>query len=267
MAVDLGLRGRRVLVTAGSSGLGLAAARALAREGARVALAARSEERLRSAERALLAEGAPAVHVLVADIDDGAERQRLLEGTVAALGGLAVLVANSGNPPGGWTDRLGEAEWADAVGKLRAIVELDRFAAGVMAAAGGGAIVNVLSRTAVEPDPELMLSSVVRAGLLAWAKMLADRAGPDGVRVVSVLPGLTRTTAVESRLGSAALPPGVEPTPEARAEAEARRIGIPLRRLGTTESFGRLVAYLASPACDYVSGSAVRFDGGGVRAP
>jgi 3-oxoacyl-[acyl-carrier protein] reductase len=266
--VDLTLSGRTALVTGGSSGLGLAAARALAAEGVRLCLCARDAARLEAARRELLAAGSPGVTVLAADIDDAAARAGMLEGACAALGGLDVLVANSGNPRGGWVDGLADADWSDATAKMRAIVELDRFAARVMAESGGGAIVNVLSRTAVEPDPGLALSSVVRSALLAWGKMLADRVGPSGVRVVSVLPGLTRTAGVEAHLREAApRSDGAVRADDALAADEAARIGVPLRRLGTTGSFGRLVAFLASPACDYVSGSAVRFDGGGVRAP
>ncbi len=267
--MELALSGRKAIVTGGSSGLGLAAARALGQEGCHLALCARDPARLEVARAELLDAGAPSVEVFAADIDDAGARSAMLERATAALGGLDVLVANCGNPRGGWIDHTGDEDFADAMRKLRAVIELDRFAARAMAEAGGGAIVNVLSRTAVEPDPELALSSVVRAGLLAWGKMLASQAGPAGVRVVSVLPGLTRTTGIEDHLLSAAgRPTGLSSGDvDDLADAEARRVGIPLGRLGTPAAFGRLVAFLAAPACDYVSGSAVRFDGGGVRAP
>ncbi|MCL6595171.1 MAG: SDR family oxidoreductase [Firmicutes bacterium] len=264
--MDLALRGRLALVTAASEGLGLAAALALAGEGCRVAVCARRPGPLAEARRRLLAAGAPEAWALAADVDDPGQRAAMLAEVEARLGPPDVLVANCGNPAGGWVDEVGEEAWADAWAKARAIVELDRWAAARMAVAGGGAIVNVLSRTAVEPDSDLALSSVVRPALLAWGKMLAVRAGPSGVRVVSVLPGLTRTAGVEEQLVRGAAPDALA-DPDALAAAAAARQGVPLGRLGTPEAFGRLVAFLASPACDYVSGSAVRFDGGAVRAP
>jgi 3-oxoacyl-[acyl-carrier protein] reductase len=270
-AVDLGLRGRAALVTAGSSGLGLAAALALAREGCRVAVCARRPQGLARAETLLERAGATRVLAVACDLDERASRAAMLARVTAAFGGLDVLVANTGNPRPGWVDGLDDAAWADAADKVRAVVDLDRWVGARMAAAGGGAIVNVLSRTAVEPDPELALSSVSRAALMAWGKVLARRLGPAGVRVVSLLPGLTRTAGVERRLRRGAADPedggGGDATLDALDAAEAARQGIPLGRLGTPAAFGRLVAFVASPACDYLTGSAVRFDGGGVRAP
>jgi 3-oxoacyl-[acyl-carrier protein] reductase len=265
--VDLRLSGRKALVTGASSGLGLAAARALGQEGCHLAICARDPARLGEARTALLGAGAPSVAVFAADIDHAPARTAMLDAARAALGGLDVLVANCGNPKGGWIEATDDADYADAVGKMRAMIELDRFAARTMADGGGGAIINVLSRTAIEPDAELALSSVIRSGLLAWAKMLCQRTGPDGIRVVSVLPGVTRTAGMESHLAEEAAASGGAADTDTLAEREAERRGIPLRRLGTTDAFGRLVAFLASPACDYVSGSAVRFDGGGVHAP
>lgn len=269
--MDLMLRDRAALVTAASSGLGLAAACALAAQGCRVAIVARREAELLHAADAVARAGAPAVHAVAADIDDPVARTRAWHEAVARLGRLDAVVANTGNPPGGWVDAAGDADWDDAFAKLRAVVEINRLAAAHMAGAPdgrGGAVVNVLSRTALEPDRDLALSSIVRAGLLSWAKMLAREAGPAGVRVVSVLPGLTRTQGIErglrERAGDAE---AGDAGADALAAAEARRQDVPLGRLGTTDAFGRLVAFLASPACDYVSGSAVRFDGGAIRHP
>ncbi|MCY0881888.1 MAG: SDR family oxidoreductase, partial [Firmicutes bacterium] len=141
------------------------------------------------------------------------------------------------------------------------------------AAGGGGAIANILSRTAVQPSRGLALSSMVRAGLAAWTKMLADEVGPQGVRVLGVLPGLTRTPHIEEGLRARGTEPGAgaigavpDAALEASAQAAARTEGVPLGRLGTPEALGRLVAFLVSPACDYVTGSLVRFDGGAIRA-
>lgn len=270
--VELALRGRSALVTGASSGLGLAAATALAAEGCRLAICARGPERLAAARQTLLARGAPEVWAWVCDIDRPTERAAMLDEVAVRLGRVEAVVANCGNPTGGWVDAVGEPAWEDAWAKARAIMEVDRWAAGQMAArspagpqSAGGAIVNVLSRTAIEPDPALALSSLVRAALLAWGKMLASRCGDTGVRVVSVLPGTLRTQGILRRLRAAAADPAIS---DDRLDAEAaRRQGVPLGRLGGPEAFGRLVAFLASPACEYVSGSAVRFDGGAVRAP
>jgi 3-oxoacyl-[acyl-carrier protein] reductase len=249
-----------VVVTGASSGLGLAVAEAMAREGARLAIVARREAPLRAAAERLRSAGAAEVFALPADLDDDGQRRTAWRTAVAALGPPAAVVVNTGNPVGGFVVDPDHAAYADGWVKMRQVMDLDRLAAEAMA--GGGAVVNVLSRTAVEPDPDLLVSSWVRAGLLAYAKAVSLRWAARGVRVLSVLPGLTRTAAVDAGLAARAATAGASLDAQAAAEGRA----VPLGRLGDMASFGRLVAFLASPACDYVTGSAVRFDGGAVRS-
>jgi len=283
--VDLGLGGRTVLVTAASEGLGLACAEAFAAEGARLVICARRKGPLAEAAGHLTGLGARGVVAIPCDVDAPQDRDRLFA-SIAGHGPLDAAVLNMGNPVGGWVDDLAETAWEDAYRKWRAMVELGRAAVRAMRARDGGAVVYVLSRTAVQPERSLALSSMVRAALAAWTKMLADEAGPHGVRVVGVLPGLTRTAHIEAGLvarggpvaglghepkapavGDDAGATGAVPFLEALVREAAAREGVPLGRLGTPASFGRLVAFLASPACDYVTGSLVRFDGGAVRIP
>ncbi len=280
ICVDLGLRGRTVLVTASSQGLGFACAEAFAREGARVVICARHLTALAAAAHALEEAGALEVLPVQADIDREGDRLALFDAIRARFGSLNAAVVNTGNPVGGWVDTVGENAWADAFGKWRAVVETDRLAADCMAGPGNGAIVNLLSRTAVQPDRSLALSSMIRAALANWTKMFADEMGPRGVRVLSVLPGLTRTAQIEQGLAvgqgasdeARGRDAGGEPgSPgerlEALAAARARREGVPLGRLGTPDSLGRFAVFLASPACDYVTGSLLRYDGGAIRVP
>lgn len=276
--MDVGLKDRAVLVTAASQGLGRACAEALAREGARVAICARRQDLLEDAARAVRAAGAADVLAVTADIDRPEDRDALFTGIDRHFGGLDAAVVNTGNPVGGWVDDVDDAAWEDAFRKWRAVVEIDRRAAHFMAPHGRGALVNILSRTAVQPSRSLALSSMVRAGLGAWTKMLADEMGPHGIRVLAVLPGLTRTAHIEEGLvaqgsgqksGPGAERPGTAGSGtvlETAAKAAAEAEGVPLGRLGKPDALGRLVAFLASPACDYVTGSMVRFDGGAIRA-
>lgn len=268
--MDLGLLDRSVLVTASSQGLGRACAEAFAQEGARLALCARRTVLLEETARDLLAMGARDVLTVTADLDREDDRSRLFHAIEDRFGGLDIAVVNAGNPVGGWVANVDDAAWEDAFRKWRAVCEIGRWAATSMATRGGGAVIHILSRTAVQPDRNLALSSMVRAALAAWTKMLADEVGPDGVRVLSVLPGLTRTAHIEESLLAREKRAGsADPTPnlEDLAARAAQREGVPLGRLGTPESLGRLVAFLASPVCDYVSGSLVRFDGGAIRTP
>jgi 3-oxoacyl-[acyl-carrier protein] reductase len=273
MAVDLGLAGRGALITAASRGLGRAIALALAAEGCRVAVCARGEEGLRHVRVQLEKAGAAQVVTVQADVDEEEGRRRLYAQVEAELGVPWVVVANCGNPVSGGVDGLPEWAWKDAGRKLRAMVELMRWAAHGMAEQGGGVVIGLLSRTAVEPDRSLFLSSLLRPALLSWAKMLSQEVGPRGVRVVSVLPGLCQTESVEEQLLSQDPDARRLPLPQRQAEL-ARRLeeaaqhqGASLRALGDPVSLGHLVAFLASPLCQYVTGSAVRFDGGAVRAP
>ncbi len=253
--MDLGLSGKRVLVGGGSSGIGAGIATALAADGARVVLAGRSADRL-EAHAAVI--GAAWV---VADLSTLEGPAGAVADAVDQLGGLDLLVANSGGPPQGTFDQLGEDEWTRAIdGTLLSTIRLIRAALPHLREGTDPAIVINLSSSVREPVPGLTTSNTLRPGLVGLIKNLTAEIAP--IRINGVAPGRFTTERVRQIDASRAQSAGVS-VDEVRRQMEAR---IPLGRYGSTDEIGRVAAFLLSPAASYVSGAIVPVDGGMVRA-
>lgn len=253
--MDLGLSGKRALVGGGGSGIGAGIAGVLAREGARVAIAARSAERLAAA-----AEPLDAVPVVV-DLSAAAGPAAAVDAAVEALGGLDLLVVNSGGPPAGSFEQLGEDEWLRAIdGTLQSSLRLIRAALPHLRDGTDPAIVVNLSSSVREPIPGLTTSNVLRPGLAGLIKSLTAEIAP--IRINGVAPGRFATDRVRSLDGGRAEREGIS-VEEVKRQTEAR---IPLGRYGGTDEIGRVAAFLLSPAAAYVTGAIVPVDGGMVRA-
>ncbi|MGV9314080.1 SDR family oxidoreductase [Streptomyces sp. NPDC003691] len=249
--MDLGLKDRVYVVTGGSRGLGNASARALVAEGAKVVVSGRDEKTVLDAAAEL---GPDAVGVAVDNADpDGAER--LLAAARAHFGRVdGVLISVGGPPPGSAADNTDE-QWRTAFETVfLGAVRLARASVGVLG--DGGVVGFVLSGSVHEPIPGLTVSNGLRPGLAGFAKSLADEVGPRGIRVVGLLPSRIDTDRVrelDSLTGDA---------DTARAGNESR---IPLRRYGTPEEFGRVAAFVLSPAASYLTGVMLPVDGGARR--
>jgi 3-oxoacyl-[acyl-carrier protein] reductase len=249
--LDLGIEGKSALVMASSRGIGRGIAGALAREGARVAIASRSREALEEAAAGIEGE----VSLFTADTAD-LDRMHELPGEVAeAIGPIEILVANTGGPPpGGALDNSVE-EWEEAFRSLvlapRALLE------GVlpeMRERGWGRIVNVSSTTVREPIAGLVLSNANRLAALGLLETLADELAGDGITVNTVATGLFATQRLADNTGSLE-----------GAEAAARE-RVPAMRLGTPEEYGDLVAFLCSERAAYLTGAVIPLDGGLLRS-
>ncbi len=251
--MDLGLAGRVYVVSGGSRGLGRAAAEALVAEGARVVLGARDEAAVERAAQEL--GGAAHAVAVVADLGQAASAPRLVEAARSGYGGLDGALISVGGPAAGSVLDTPEEAWRAAfdsvyLGALR----LARHVA--VALDGDGAIGFVLSSSARSPIPGLAISNGLRPGLAGLAKTLADELGPRGVRVFGLMPGriaTDRTVELDAASGDAAA---------ARARNEA---AIPLGRYGEPAEFGRVTAFLLSPAASYVTGAMIPIDGGALR--
>lgn len=256
--MDTGLHGRVALVPGSSAGLGLAVARALADEGARVVLAGRRGELVR-AEAARL----PTAVGVEADLTHPDTPAMLVARAEHEFGPVEVLVLNGGGPSPGEAATLTADQLGEAVQQL--LVQNQRLVSAVlpgMRERGWGRVVAVGSSGVQQPIERLARSNVGRAALAGYLKTLASEVAADGVTVNMVLPGRIDTDRVGALDRAAAERTGTTPE-KVRARSEA---GIPARRYGTSAEFASVVLFLASTAASYVTGEQVRCDGGMVRA-
>lgn len=248
--MDLGLQQRVYVLTGATRGLGLASARALVADGARVVVSGRSEESVAAAVESL--GGSGHAHGVVADNADPDTAGRLVAAAQERFGRLDGVLISVGGPAAGPVAKVGDEVWRTAfesvfLGALR----IARTAAEVLGE--GGAIAFVLSASVREPIGGLGVSNGLRPGLAMAAKSLADELGPRGIRVVGLLPARIDTDRVrelDAMSGDA---------DAARARSSA---AIPLGRYGTPEEFGRTAAFLLSPAASYLTGIMMPVDGG-----
>ena len=248
--MDLALEGSVALVTGASKGIGRAIADALAREGANVAVASRSRERIDNTAAEIGAEP------FVFDSRDVDGAPWLVRSVEERLGPLDVLVTNTGGPPPD-PDALGfgrdqwEAAYRDLV--LSPMTLIQAVAPG-MRERGFGRILNVSSTAVREPIAPLMLSNAHRSATLAAFKTLARQLAPDGITLNTILTGRIATDRIAETFG------GMENAEKAAAEQ------VPAGRLGTVEELAAVAAFLCSGPASYVTGEAVRVDGGMTQA-
>ncbi|MCU7822286.1 SDR family oxidoreductase [Kitasatospora sp. DSM 101779] len=251
--MDLGLQQKVYVLTGATRGLGLASARELVADGARVVVSGRHEESVAAAVKEL--GGSEHAHGVVADNGDPATAGRLVEAARERFGRFDGVLISVGGPTAGPVLGAGDEAWRGAfesvfLGALR----IARTAAAELAE--GGVIGFVLSGSVREPISGLGISNGLRPGLAMAAKSLADELGPRGIRVVGLMPARIDTDRVrelDALSGDAAA---------ARARASA---AIPLGRYGTPEEFGKVAAFLLSPAASYLTGVMVPVDGGALR--
>jgi len=254
--MDLDLSGRCYIVSGGSSGLGRATAETLVAEGARVVVAARDADRL----AAVVDHLGPSAIGHAGDLADPGLADQLVRVALSSHGRLDGGLISVGGPPAGSVLGTSDEQWQSAFGTvflgsvrlLRAIcsaITRDERAAGSIAV--------VLSTSAVEVFPGLSTSNGLRPGLGMVVKDLADEVGPSGIRVNALLPG---------RIATDRLRQLDEATGDADAARARTTATIPLRRYGDPAEFGRVAAFVLSPAAGYLTGSLVRVDGGVTRS-
>jgi 3-oxoacyl-[acyl-carrier protein] reductase len=256
------LKDRVALVTGSSSGLGLAAARALAEQGARLAINSRGGPQLEAAAEALEAMGAEVLAV-AADVRDSSHLEELVSQVEERLGTVDILVANGGGPRAKPAAELDDNDWAEAIPlALLFVPRLCRLVLPGMLRRGWGRIVAINSVSSRQPIPALALSNALRPAVLGYLKTLALEVATQGVTANAVLPGYTRTDRQVELAAAIA-----ERTGQALDEVIARRgREIPIGRMAEPDEIGRVIAFLCSPAASYVTGQAITVDGGFVRS-
>ncbi|MQS14620.1 SDR family oxidoreductase [Streptomyces kaniharaensis] len=253
--MDLGLKDKAYIVTGATRGLGLATARELAADGARVLVTGRTKE---SVDAAVTELGAlpGTVHGLVADNADPQTAERLVAEATAHFGRLDGVLISVGGPQAGPVETVPEEAWRSAFESV--FLGALRIARAAAAALGEGGVIGfVLSGSVRQPIPGLGISNGLRPGLAMAAKSLADELGPRGIRVVGLLPGRIDTDRLRELDALGGDPDG------ARVRASAT---IPLGRYGAAEEFGRVAAFVLSPAASYVTGVMIPVDGGALRS-
>jgi 3-oxoacyl-[acyl-carrier protein] reductase len=250
--MDLGMDGRTALVTGASKGLGLGIAQALAAEGARVAMASRSRERIDAA-----ANEVPGARAFVHDSVDLENSDRLVAAVEDEVGPVEILIVNTGGPPAGPDALVFPAEQWEAAYRslvLGPMTLIERAVPG-MRDRGWGRIVNVSSVAVREPIPYLVLSNVHRSGTLAAFKTLARQLAGDGITLNTLLAGMIATDRLIELAGGA----------REAVEANARE-QVPAGRLGRVDEFAAAAAFLCSDRASYITGAALAVDGGLLRS-
>ncbi len=261
--MDLGLQGRVALVAASSKGLGKASALALAREGARVTICARTEADLEAAAEEIRSETGAEVLAVPADLNSAEGIHSVVAATVERFGGVDVLVNNSGGPPmGGFADFTDE-DWRNAFDTV--VLSFVRFVREVtphMRERRWGRIVGIQSSSVKQPVQNIDLSNGIRPGVAGLMKALMPDLAKDGITINLVLPGTFLT-------------PRIHPALANRSEEVDRMVQeqlapfaatIPMGRLGEPIELGNLVAFLASERASYITGAVYQVDGGSVRS-
>ena len=251
--MDLGLQDKVALVTGSSRGLGLASAKALAAEGARVMLTARGAEQLaRAADEVVALSSTGAVQTTVADLATAAGVEHAVAATVAAFGRLDVLVNNLGLGRGAGLLDTSDADWAEAFDQtLYPSIRASRLAVPHMRKKGGGVIIFITSIWGRESGGR-MTYNAVKAAETSLAKSLAQQLARDNIRVVSVAPGSILFPGGSWHKRQQADPAGID---------EFVRRDLPFGRFGRAEEVGDVVAFLASPRASWVSGASIVVDG------
>ena len=258
--MDLGLKGKRALVLSSSRGLGKACAESLAAEGADVVMTARSGDQLKAAADAINGKGQGRAHAVAGDL--AKDVHAIHKAATDLLGGIDILVANTGGPPAGTALGVKPEQWTP---QFEAIVVPVYTIAGLVLPAMReqkfGRIITIASTSVQQPLPNLVLSNALRSAIVGWSKTLSAEVAKDGITVNMVLPGRIQTDRT-GQLDAA----------NARAQGktiaeitEAMLASIPAGRYGRVEEFADVVCFLASERASYVTGSMIRVDGGAVR--
>jgi 3-oxoacyl-[acyl-carrier protein] reductase len=251
--MELGLADLVYVLTGASRGLGFATAECLVADGARVVISARDTDQVAAAAARL--GGADRAVGVAADLADPQTPQRLIDAATERFGRLDGALISVGGPPRGTAAQASDEDWQAAfetifLGTVRAARAVAH------ALPDGGAIGLVLSTSVRSPVPGLGISNGLRPGLAGVAKDMADEFAPRGIRLFSLLPGRIMTDRNRELFDATGDP--------RRAHADAEAL-IPMRRLGEPAEFGRVAAFLLSPAASYVTGLSVPIDGGQLR--
>ena len=260
--MNLDLDNKRAFIAGSSRGLGFATARELALEGCEVTLNGRGQHALEEAAAKLSEETEATVHTAPGDVSLPEKPAALIEQAVELMGGLDLLVTNSGGPPSAAFENIPDDTWQQAVDlTFLSHVRLIRAALPHLKKSPAASVLTVTSYSVKQPIPNLVLSNSVRAATVGLTKTLALELGAADIRFNSILPGWTRTERVAELMNDRAESQGTTVEEEfARQAADT-----PLGRMAEPEEFGKTAAFLLSPAASYLTGVMLTVDGGAYK--
>ncbi|TDI49150.1 MAG: SDR family oxidoreductase [Acidobacteria bacterium] len=245
------LRGKRILVTGGSRGIGRACCELAARAGARVAIGYRLERAAAEALVRSIVDAGGEAHCVAAELADRGEAEMLVDDAAERFGGLDVLITNHGIWKGAPIDEMSDGEWNEMIGiNLTGAFHVIRAAVPYLKAAGGGSIVNLSSTAGQRGEAGHSHYAATKGAIISMTKSLAVELAPHGIRTNCVAPGWVDTDMSHETL--------VGP------QAEEIRAAIPLGRPGTAEEIAGAVLFLASPLAAFINGEILNVNGGSV---
>jgi 3-oxoacyl-[acyl-carrier protein] reductase len=260
--VDLGLAGKVALVAASSKGLGKASALALAREGARVTICARTEADLEAAAEEIRRETGAEVLAVPADLTSAAGIHSVVAATAERFGGVDVLVNNSGGPNKGTFADFTDEDWRQAFEVVTLnFVRFVREVVPYMRGQRWGRVIGIQSSSVKQPVEGIDLSNTLRPGIAGLMKSLMPDLAKDGITINLVLPGMFLTSRIIAGAGRS--PEGDQALHDQLAPVAAT---IPAGRIGSPMELGSLVAFLASQQASYITGAVYQVDGGLIRS-
>jgi 3-oxoacyl-[acyl-carrier protein] reductase len=257
--MDLQLSGKRAMVCGASRGLGYAIARGLAGEGCQVAINSRDPDRIAESARKLSAETSSLVIGLSGDVTSPGIPEELIHRTIAAFGGLDLLVTNSGGPPAGKFVDFDDGAWRNAFElNMLSHVRLIRAALPELRKSKIASVLTITSYSVKQPIPNLILSNSIRSATIGLTKSLALEMGGEGIRFNSILPAWTETERVFELMAHRAKVNGTSLEEEFAKQAKDS----PMGRMGRPDEFANAAVFLLSPVASYITGLMLTVDGG-----
>jgi 3-oxoacyl-[acyl-carrier protein] reductase len=260
--MDLGLNKRVAMVAASSQGLGKAVAMGLAKEGAKLALCARTEATLNATAEEIRRQTGAEVLARPVDVTDYVQVRRFVAETLERFGRVDICVTNAGGPPAKPFSETTVEDWQAGVNlNLMSTLYFAREVLPLMKNQQWGRLITITSVAVKQPIDGLILSNAVRSAVSGLVKSLANEYGKYNVLINNVCPGYTLTARLEELASQLAAAEGVEPKQIQERWANT----VPLRRLGQPEEFANLVVFLASERASYITGASIAVDGGFVK--
>jgi 3-oxoacyl-[acyl-carrier protein] reductase len=261
--MDLGLEGKKAFVTGSSSGLGFATAHQLAREGCDIVINSRDRANLNAAEQEISADTSVNIYSIVENVIQEGKAVEIVNRANEVLGGLDILITNTGGPPTGSIENLDDQQWQMAVElNFLSHMRLIRAALPYLKPSNAASVLTITSMSVKQPVPNLLLSNSIRGATIGLTKTLALELGNEGIRFNTILPGFIRTERVLDLLAQ-------------RAEANSTTIDqeiikqskqSPLGRIGEPQEFANVATFLVSPAASFLTGGVFLVDGGMYKA-